>query len=85
LAGDSIPADRALRFGLVNEVYKDKEQLMQAARAMAKSIASNSALAVQGSKHVQKYAEEHSVAEGLEQVALWNTYALLFGLSLFFF
>ena len=71
--GKRITADRALRWGLVNEVYPDKDSMLAAARAMAAEIAANSPLAVQGTKAVLQYSEEHSTHEGLEYVAQWNS------------
>jgi hypothetical protein len=53
-------------------VYKDKDELLAKARAMAKRIASHSAMVVQGAKIVLNYSDEHTVAEGLEYVGLWN-------------
>lgn len=71
--GKRLPADRALRFGLVNEVYPDKDALLEGARAMAAEIAANSPLAVQGAKQVLGYSDEHTTKEGLEYVAQWNS------------
>lgn len=71
--GKRITSDRALRWGLVNEVYPDKDSMLAAARAMAAEIAANSPLAVQGTKAVLQYSEEHSTREGLEYVAQWNS------------
>lgn len=71
--GKRLTADRALRCGFVNEVYEDKEQLLEGAREMAAEIAANSPLAVQGTKAVLQYSEEHTTQEGLEYVAQWNT------------
>ncbi len=71
--GKRFPADRALRSGLVNEVYPDKEALLDGARAMAREIAANSPLAVQGTKRVLQYSEEHSLEDGLEFVAQYNS------------
>lgn len=70
--GRRLTADRALGFGLVNEVYPDQEALLAGARAMAREIAANSPLVVQGTKAVLNFSESHSVADGLEYVALWN-------------
>jgi enoyl-CoA hydratase len=67
-----VPADRALGCGLVNEVHADPEALLAAARLMADEIAENSPLAVQGTKLVLNYSDEHSTDEGLEYVAQWN-------------
>ena len=71
--GKRLTADRALRCGLVNEVYDDKEKLLEGAREMAAEIAANSPLAVQGTKAVLNYSDEHTTEEGLEYVAQWNS------------
>ena len=70
--GKRLPADVALRSGLVNEVYATKDDMLAGARAMAAEIAANSPLAVQGTKAVLQFSEEHSTQEGLEFVAQWN-------------
>lgn len=71
--GAALGSARALGCGLVNGVYPDKDTLLEAARAMADEIAANSPLAVQGSKMVLNYSDEHTVEEGLEYVAQWNS------------
>lgn len=73
MTGRFIGAERALACGLVNEVHADKDALLAGARAMADEIAANSPMAVQGVKAVLAFSEEHSVAEGLEYVAQWNS------------
>ena len=75
--GAFINADRALGCGLVNSVHADKDATVEAARQLAVEIAANSPLAVQGTKMVLNYADEHSTAEGLEHVAQWNSSFLL--------
>ncbi len=75
--GKRLTADRALRCGLVNDVYPDKDALLEAARAMAGEIAANSPLAVQGSKQVLNYAEQHNLEDGLEYIAQFNAAFLL--------
>ena len=67
-----VDAERALACGLVNEVHEDHEAVVAAAHRMAAEIAENAPLAVQGSKHVLNYSDEHSTEEGLEYVAQWN-------------
>jgi len=71
--GERMDAQKALRSHLVNDVFADKEKLLEGARALAKTIAGNSPLVVQATKMVINYAEEHSIADGLEQIALFNT------------
>jgi enoyl-CoA hydratase len=70
--GRDIDSARALRIGLVSEVYADEEALLVAARQMAKEIAENPPLVVQGVKQVLNDTAGKSVAEGLRYVALWN-------------
>jgi enoyl-CoA hydratase/carnithine racemase len=70
--GQRIGAERALRTGLVNEVYPDPSALIEGARALAAEIAANSPLAVQGAKVVMNYSEQHTIEEGLDFVAQWN-------------
>jgi len=67
-----VPAERAHACGLVNEVHDDAEALLAAARLMADEIAENAPLAVQGTKLVLNYSDEHDIDEGLEYVAQWN-------------
>ena len=76
-SGRDIDATRALRIGLVNEVYPDPETTFKAALEMASVIASNSPLVVQGAKRVLKANEGRNVAEGLDYVAVWNAAFLL--------
>jgi enoyl-CoA hydratase len=72
LTGKDIEADRALRMGLVNEVYESAEALLAGARAMASEIAANAPLVVQGTKRVLNERIGRSVDEGLRYVAVWN-------------
>lgn len=72
LTGKDIDAARALRIGLVNDVFEGESALLEAARAMAKDIANNPALVVQGVKQVMNASAGKSVEEGLRTVALWN-------------
>ncbi len=71
--GAQFPADRALRHGFVNQTYASQEELLEGARAMAAQIAAHSPLAVQGTKVVMNYSDDHSLEEGLEYIAEWNS------------
>lgn len=68
-----IDANRAAAIGLVNHVAADADSVLASAQAMATEIAGNSPLAVQGTKAVLAAADTKAVAEGLAQVALWNS------------
>ena len=70
--GRDIDAERALRIGLVNDVYDDEAKLLEAARAMAREIADNSAIVVQGVKQVLAFGEGGKVADAERFVAVWN-------------
>jgi len=72
LTGDDIDAARALRIGLVEDVFDSHEALFDAARAVARRIAANPPLVVQGVKQVLNSASERAAAESLRTVALWN-------------
>ncbi|KAI7839926.1 hypothetical protein COHA_006320 [Chlorella ohadii] len=62
---------------LVSQAYPSQEALMAGATAMARAIAAKSPLAVCGTKRVLLYqrraVEDHSVADGLDYVATWNS------------
>ena len=73
LTGEDFDAPRALRLGLVSDVYETPEELLGEARKMAKAIAQNPPLVVQGIKQVMNYSQDKSVADGLKYVALWNS------------
>jgi len=72
LTGADIDAARALRIGLVNDVFDTHEALFTAARAMAERIAENPPLVVAGVKQVLNARSEREAAESLRTVALWN-------------
>jgi enoyl-CoA hydratase len=70
--GKDISAERAKEIGLVNDVAADAEGVLKAAGSLAAEIASNSPIAVQGTKAVLSANEGRTVAEGLDYVATWN-------------
>jgi enoyl-CoA hydratase len=71
--GKDINSSRAFEIGLVNAVYGNSDEVLAGARSLANEIAQNSPLAVQGTKAVLAANDGHSVDEGLEFVARWNT------------
>jgi enoyl-CoA hydratase len=72
LTGKDVGAERAKEIGLVNEVFEDRDALLEGAEAMAREIADLSPLAVQGTKAVLAANDGRTVAQGLEYVAAWN-------------
>lgn len=70
--GRKFPAAEALRYGFVNRVEDTQADALAAAEVMAREICSKSPLAITGVKQVLNYGRDHSVADGLEYVAVWN-------------
>jgi enoyl-CoA hydratase len=70
--GADVGAERALRIGLVNDVFDSHEALLAGARDMAAAIAENPPLVVQGVKQVMNRCAHLSVEDGQRYVALWN-------------
>jgi len=77
--GKNIDAERALRIGLVNDLHADEAALLDAARKLAREIADNPAVVVQGIKHVLAFGEGASLAEANRFVAVWNAAFLASG------
>lgn len=75
--GRNVPAEEALRFGLVNQIFENKDAMLEFVRGIAKTISGKSSLAVRSTKSVLNHARESSIAEGLEYVATWNAGMLL--------
>jgi enoyl-CoA hydratase len=72
--GKDINADRAAQIGLVNSVHgADAADVLMAAYELAGEIASNSPLAIRGTKSVLQANDGHTVHEGLVFAARWNT------------
>ena len=73
LTGKDFDAARALRIGLVNDVYDTKELAEEAARAIAQEICDNPPLVVQGVKDVMNARIRAADDAGLRYVALHNS------------
>jgi enoyl-CoA hydratase len=71
--GGRFPAQRAYEVGLVNRVFEDHESLVAGTLDIAGQIAAKSPLAIWGSKEMITYARDHSVADGLNYIATWQT------------
>ncbi len=66
--GRRLPADKALQYGLVNEVLPDAAAALAAAMKTAKEIASKPPVAIWGTKQALHYARDHSVDDALKQM-----------------
>ena len=70
LTGDSLTAERAAHFGLVNRVVP-ADGLVSAALAAARSVAQNAPLAIQASKELAVRSRDMDLASGLRLEASW--------------
>jgi enoyl-CoA hydratase len=75
--GRRLSAQKALGYGLVNEVFDSHAAMLAAAQQCAKEIASKPPVAIWGTKQVIHYARDHSVDDALKQMgwvqgAIWS-------------
>ena len=71
--GRKMDAEEAREVGFVNRVFEDRDTMLSEVTALARSIAKKSPLAMRGSKEMLLYSRDHSVAEGLNYIATWNS------------
>jgi len=69
---ERLPADKAMAIGLVNEVYESTDAMMEAVMNIAADIAAHSPLAVSGAKRMINYSRDHTTADSLDYIGLWN-------------
>ncbi len=69
---ERVPAAKAKEIGLVNEVFDSHDALLDGVMDIARKIAAHSPLAVAGCKRLINYARDHSTADTLDYIALWN-------------
>ena len=72
MMGEKVSADRAKEVGLVSSLHKNQEEMIKSSFEIAERLASKTPLAMWVTKEVLNYSRDHSVKEGLENVALWN-------------
>ena len=75
--GRRLTAQKALAYGLVNELFDTPEATLAAAMQCASEIASKPPVAIWGTKQAVHYARDHSVEESLRQMgwlqgAIWS-------------
>jgi enoyl-CoA hydratase len=71
--GRRMPAREAKESGLVNGVYDCQESMLSGVMAIAAEIAARSPLAVAGCKEMINYARDHSVADSLNYMSVWQS------------
>ena len=70
--GRRITAQEAKQHGLVNEIYTDHKAMLEATMGIARQIATKAPLAVYGSKKIINHSRDHSTADSLDYISLWN-------------
>jgi enoyl-CoA hydratase len=75
--GRRLPAQKALGYGLVNELFDTQEAMVAAALQCAREIAAKPPVAIWGTKQVIHYTRDHSVDDSLKQMgwiqgAIWS-------------
>jgi len=70
--GRRMPAAEAQTLGLVNRVYPDQASMLEGVMEIAREIASKPPLAVYGCKRMINYARDHTTADGLDYIGIWN-------------
>ncbi len=70
--GRRIAAAEAREVGLVNRVFPDQDAMLAGVLELAREIAAKPPLAVYGCKRMINYARDHSTADGLDYIAIWN-------------
>ena len=70
--GRRMPAAEAKDVGLVNRVFPDQDAMLAGVFDIAREIAAKPPLAVYGCKRMINYARDHTTADGLDYIAIWN-------------
>jgi enoyl-CoA hydratase len=70
--GRRMTAKEAQEVGLINRVYPDQAAMLEGVFDIANEIASKAPLAVYGCKRMINYARDHSTADGLDYIGIWN-------------
>ena len=75
--GRRLSAQKALGYGLVNEVFETQQAMVDAALQCASEIAAKPPVAIWGTKQVIHYTRDHSVEDSLRQIgwvqgAIWS-------------
>jgi enoyl-CoA hydratase len=70
--GRKMSAQEAKELGFVNEIFEDQESMLMSVMEIARQIAGKAPLAIYGSKKVINYARDHTTADALDYVGIWN-------------
>jgi enoyl-CoA hydratase len=80
--GRRLSSQKAMSYGLVNEVFDTPANMLAAAMQCASEIAAKPPVAIWGTKQALHYARDHSVDESLKQMgwlqgAIWSNQQVL--------
>jgi enoyl-CoA hydratase len=80
--GRRLNAEKALNYGLVNQVFESQPAMLAAALQCASEIALKPPVAIWGTKQALHYARDHSVEDALKQMgwlqgAIWSNQNVL--------
>jgi len=75
--GRKMGAEECKSRGLYNDVYADPETMLAAVMETAREIASKPPMAVYGCKRAITYSRDHSTADALDNIAVWNMSMLI--------
>lgn len=70
--GRKLSAAEALQYALVNQVFDSQQEMLEEVMKIARDIASKAPMAVHGCKQMILHARDHSVADTLDYVSVWN-------------
>ena len=70
--GRRFEAAEARAIGLVNAVFDDADDMLEKVMQVATEIASKAPLAISGCKRIINYGRDHSTADTLDYIRIWN-------------
>ena len=70
--GRRMSAEEAKDIGLVNAVFDTHEELLSGVMEIAREITKKAPIAIYGSKRLITYSRDHSTADSLDYISIWN-------------
>ena len=70
--GRRMSAKEAKSLGFVNQIFPDKDSMLQSVMDIAREIAIKAPLAIYGSKRIINFARDHTTSDTLDYIGLWN-------------
>ena len=70
--GRRMSAEEAKDIGLVNAVFDTHEELLAGVMEIAREITKKAPIAIYGSKRLITYSRDHSTADSLDYISIWN-------------